>query len=322
LRRRLKPEDELTILELRLAPESIFALEEPSLSSSLAESLGAEAAEALIGLHIEADFAFLFFSKDLDPAPWLASSQNAGLNLRMVHRLRYDQWQDGAGAPPFRLGPLEVLPAAWAESFEADFAKKSLSSQDGRRAPLEGSSPPKLPPLIIDPGLAFGFGGHPTTLACLEFLLRVYHPHLISPEPIPETALDLGTGTGVLALAAARLGAKKVLGVDHSHLAVEAARQNALANSLEGKVEIQRGLAQDYAARPAELLMANIPLFVLKDLINLGSFANRKFVIVSGLLLEEGEVFLSLLWRGRPLAIIDQARSDRWMSFLIDGSSI
>ncbi|MDR2455115.1 MAG: 50S ribosomal protein L11 methyltransferase, partial [Deltaproteobacteria bacterium] len=249
--RTLDPADELTILELRLAQDCLTLFEEPALSDSLAKALGLDAAMALIGFHLEADFAFMFFARDIDPDPWLALHQGE-LELRTIHRLRYDQWQDGAAARPIRLGPLEVIPASWHKahqtsssvSLEPEKAKDntSLASSDPKTSQAFSS---KLEPLVIDPGLAFGFGGHPTTLACLEFLLRLYHPHLISNEPIPETVLDLGSGTGVLALAAARLGASQVLGVDHSHLAVDAARQNAIVNSLEGQTQMVRGLAQD-----------------------------------------------------------------------------
>jgi ribosomal protein L11 methylase PrmA len=328
LTRLLDPADELTILELRLSQDSLSIFEEPALSTSLAQALGLEAAASLIGFHIEADFAFMFFARDLDPDPWLALHKDL-LELRTVHRLRYDQWQDGAAARPIRLGPLEVIPASWQKAHQTSPAsspedEKSIdnSSKASSEPKTSSARPAKLEPVIIDPGLAFGFGGHPTTLACLEFLLRLYHPHLISHEPIPKTVLDLGSGTGVLALTAARLGAAKVLGVDHSHLAVDAARQNAIVNSLEGQTKMVRGLAQNYAKHPAELIMANMPMFVLKDLVPLGAFDNRRFAIVSGLLPEEGEVFLELLGKGRTLKILDRKRSDRWMSFLIDGSSI
>jgi ribosomal protein L11 methyltransferase len=148
-------------------------------------------------------------------------------------------------------------------------------------------------------------------------LLRVYHPGLSSPEPTPRTALDLGCGTGVLSLAAARLGAESVLGVDHSHLAADAAQRNAAANGLESGVRIVRGLAQDYASHAAELVMANIPLFVLTDLLELGAFTGRRRLIVSGLLQEEGQAFLDLLSQKIAFKVEDSHRSDRWVSYLL-----
>jgi ribosomal protein L11 methyltransferase len=226
------------------------------------------------------------------------------LELREIHELRYDQWQDGAGSPPLSVGPLVIRPV---------FGKNAVMAEG------QGSSKGVLD-VLIDPGLAFGFGGHPTTRACLEFLVRLYKPGTVV-SPSPETALDLGCGTGVLALAAARLGAKKALGLDHSHLAVDAAEINTGLNHLEDAVTVKRALAQDYARYPAKLVMANIPLFVLRDLVELEAFADRDYVIVSGLLPEEGETFLSLLAKKIDCEILDSQRSDRWINYLLKPAS-
>lgn len=79
--------------------------------------------------------------------------------------------------------------------------------------------------LILDPGMAFGTGSHPTTRLCLEWLERTVQ--------VSETLLDYGCGSGILAIAAARLGAGEVSGVDIDPHAVEAARANAERNGVE-----------------------------------------------------------------------------------------
>jgi ribosomal protein L11 methyltransferase len=87
--------------------------------------------------------------------------------------------------------------------------------------------------IVIDPGQAFGTGAHATTRLCLELLLV-----LAALEPRPRSLLDVGTGSGVLAIAAARLGFAPVLGLDHERESVAAARENAEAN--EVKIEVRR----------------------------------------------------------------------------------
>jgi ribosomal protein L11 methyltransferase len=87
--------------------------------------------------------------------------------------------------------------------------------------------------IVIDPGQAFGTGAHASTRMCLELLLQ-----LAAHGGAGGALMDVGTGSGVLAIAAARLGFHPVLGLDHERESVEAARQNALENSAE--IDVQR----------------------------------------------------------------------------------
>jgi ribosomal protein L11 methyltransferase len=82
--------------------------------------------------------------------------------------------------------------------------------------------------IVIDPGQAFGTGGHASTRLCLELLLE-----LASLEPRAGPMMDVGTGSGVLAIAAARLGFAPVLGLDNERQSIEAAHANASANGVE-----------------------------------------------------------------------------------------
>ncbi|MGO8905686.1 MAG: 50S ribosomal protein L11 methyltransferase [Solirubrobacteraceae bacterium] len=85
--------------------------------------------------------------------------------------------------------------------------------------------------IVIDPGQAFGTGGHASTRLCLELLLE-----LAGLEPTARALLDVGTGSGVLAIAAARLGFEPVLALDNERESVEAARQNAVVNGVQIEV--------------------------------------------------------------------------------------
>jgi ribosomal protein L11 methyltransferase len=96
--------------------------------------------------------------------------------------------------------------------------------------PATGSSR-EVEEIVIDPGQAFGTGGHATTRMCLELLLE-----LASREGAAGPLLDVGTGSGVLAIAAARLGFHPVLAVDNEPESIEAARQNAAQNGVEIEV--------------------------------------------------------------------------------------
>lgn len=104
----------------------------------------------------------------------------------------------------------------------------------------------------IDPGLAFGGGQHPTTAMCLRAL---------EEELVPGArVLDLGTGSGILAISAAKLGAARVLALDIDPLAVRAARENAQANGVAGVIEAREGTLEEGGPPPEEfhLVLANI----------------------------------------------------------------
>jgi ribosomal protein L11 methyltransferase len=87
--------------------------------------------------------------------------------------------------------------------------------------------------IVIDPGQAFGTGAHASTRLCLELLLD-----LAASERPAGVLLDVGTGSGVLAIAAAGLGFRPVLGLDHEQESVDAARENAIVNGVE--IEVRR----------------------------------------------------------------------------------
>ena len=270
----MRPEQPLTIYELRARDEAARKIFEDPANLDL---LG----PALAGLHWEADFAFVFFQGDPGraPAEFLAAKPN--LALSHIHHLTYGQWQDGAGAAPFTVAGLTIT------------------------GPEETGPEPRL---VIDPGLAFGFGGHPTTRTSLDCLVRA-----VQTPPRPQSALDLGAGTGILALAAARLGVPRVTGVDYSHLAVAAALNNRRINGLEDRVEFHRAPAQIFYDQPGELLLANLHMSLQEELLDLGAYEGRRRVIVSGLLSSEGERLWSRL-ASLGFKLADLIRTDRWVT--------
>lgn len=120
-----------------------------------------------------------------------------------------------------------------------------------RVGPLWIGPPWEEPPaeataIVIDPGRAFGTGAHPTTQLCIELLL----------EEEPSAALDLGCGSGVLAIAAAKLGFRPVVALDADEHAVEATRANAAANDVEVDVRRLDVLAEELPE--TGLALANI----------------------------------------------------------------
>jgi ribosomal protein L11 methyltransferase len=120
----------------------------------------------------------------------------------------------------------------------------------------------------MDPGSAFGTGSHPTTRLCLEALERL--AALRGGTLAGLRVADLGCGSGVLGLAALRLGAASVVAADTDSLAVTATHDNAALNGLASQLQVVRGsageLAELLAARPADLLLCNILAPVIEAL--------------------------------------------------------
>jgi ribosomal protein L11 methyltransferase len=153
-----------------------------------------------------------------------------------------------------RIGPLVVAPP-WLAAGEAD-------------------------PIVIDPGQAFGTGDHETTAGCLAALCEL--------GVQGRSVIDVGTGTGVLAIAAARLGARRVVAVDTDPLAVDAARHNAGANGV--LVEVRQGSA-DALAEPFDVVVANLDTDTLRALADVlvARLAPGGTFIASGVSLERSD---------------------------------
>jgi len=125
-------------------------------------------------------------------------------------------------------------------------------------------APPGAETIVIDPGRAFGTGAHPTTRLTLELLQTLE----------PDSLLDVGCGSGVLAIAAAKLGFAPVTGIDLDDAAVEATTANARANGVELTAQRVDALADELPA--AELTVANIALDIVERL--LPRLASRRAV--------------------------------------------
>jgi ribosomal protein L11 methyltransferase len=116
--------------------------------------------------------------------------------------------------------------------------------------------------VMLDPGLAFGTGTHPTTALCMQWLDATIEPQ--------QTVVDFGCGSGILGIAALKLGAKRVIGVDIDPQAIEASTANAKRNNVEGRIELY--LPKDQPSDfQADVVVANIlagPLAELKQIIS------------------------------------------------------
>lgn len=155
--------------------------------------------------------------------------------------------------------------------------------------------------LVLDPGMAFGTGSHPTTRLCLEWLERSVTPG--------DSMLDYGCGSGILAIAAAKLGAGAVLGVDIDRQAVSAAKSNAARNEVSAHFDDSaKGIAGQF-----DIVVANIlsnPLKALAPAICAHVRPGGKLAL-SGILAEQSDELIACYAPYLPLGIADTR--DGWI---------
>lgn len=208
-----------------------------------------------------------------------------------------------ANYKPIRIGQRLVIVPAWLyESFFNDAATRRAGDIL----------------LRMDPGMAFGTGAHPTTQLCLALIEAHLKPG--------EAMLDVGCGSGILSVAAAKLGARTVLGVDIEEESVRATLENAQANGVADKIESRLGslsnlhsfdFAQDKSSMSDfQLTVVNIIAPVIIRLLGEGlakTLAPGGTLIISGILEEQIETVAAALSES-GLSILEQRRSGDWVA--------
>lgn len=146
----------------------------------------------------------------------------------------------------------EVNEEDWATAWKQYYHPVKISERFTIVPTWEEYTPVSTDELIIelDPGMAFGTGTHPTTVMCLQALEKVVREG--------DTVVDVGTGSGVLSIGAAMLGAKKVHALDLDEVAVRSARENVELNKVENTVEVFHGNLLDTVSEQADVVVANI----------------------------------------------------------------
>ena len=200
----------------------------------------------------------------------------------------------------------------WNAAWKKDFRPVDAGERFTILPPWEEKRPGRIN-LVIDPGMAFGTGHHETTRSCLT-LMEKY-----ATIPKKNSFLDLGTGTGILAIAASKLGYRRVIGIDTDPLAVDAARKNIETNRTP-EVDIREGSLSEID-ETFDVIAANLISGVLVQLagelsaaLNTGGIA-----ILSGILSgQEGEVIEAMSAAG--LRTLERYHDGKWVSLVVERS--
>ncbi|RUM38746.1 MAG: hypothetical protein DSY57_02105 [Desulfobulbus sp.] len=244
----------------------------------------------LIGIWIEDDCAILFFHQPRD-AFIDDLCRRRGIKVLYQADLDYRDWEAGVDITSFATRSLFVSPVWEGESGEAN----------GRRT------------IILDPSVIFGSGFHATTRLCLETLETL----VPGPEAGIKTVLDLGTGTGLLAIAAAKLGAERVVAVDNNPLAIAVARRNVEMNGCGHQVTIlPHDLDCSLPDMHYDLVITNLYKGLLVRLFERADFWKARFYLVSGFIPGmEGELLAAMPQAG--IHLLDRKSREQWRLWVL-----
>ena len=173
----------------------------------------------------------MFIRAELERLRGLDLGMDLGKLTILDHAVAEEDWTESwkKAFKPFRLGGHMVVKPSWEE----------YDAQPGDHI------------IEIDPGMAFGTGTHETTGMCVELVEKYVKPG--------DAVIDIGTGTGILAIAAAHMGAKQVLATDLDAVAVRVAKENVAVNGFAEVIEVRCGdLLEAVDADPADVVIANI----------------------------------------------------------------
>jgi len=239
-----------------------------------------------LGNWAEEDSSFLFFTKPSKDLVQRIIDKDKGLRLIDEFHFTYEEWLGGK-VIPHKVSRFLIVPP-WEDRPQNDQELK----------------------MLLNPGVVFGTSLHPTTRDSLLALLK------ISDRLLSYRVLDLGTGTGILAIGAALLGAERVFAVDNNPLAVKTANLNVKLNGLEESIDVREGLAEDIVDTPSDLLIANIHFDIILKLVKNGGFIKKKYFILSGLMRSQARDIKLELSR-YPVEIIHEWDNDMiWRTIL------
>ena len=213
----------------------------------------------------------------------------------------------------------EITDSGWAEKWKEHFHARKIGERIVIKPSWEEYQAKESDVVLtVDPGQAFGTGTHETTRMCLRFIEGAYAQEG-SP---PRSVLDIGTGTGILGIAAAKLGATRVLAIDTDPVAVEVAVKNAEINEVANVLRAEETILSEISGQ-FDMVLGNLIAEILVDLAELivARCAPGGRVIVSGILSEKsGGVIEEFSGHGAKLA--GKTVDGEWTALLFRKESV
>ena len=209
----------------------------------------------------------------------------------------------------FKIDCRHVDEQDWAESWKAFFQPQKISSSFVVKPTWRGYTPEPGEQIIeIDPGMAFGTGTHPTTALCVQLLEKYMQSG--------QRVLDVGTGSGILLIAAAKLGASRLTGVDNDPLAVRIARENMQLNKIHSDgFELLEGHLADPVSGSYDLIVANILADVIVALVgDLGRIAAPGAIFICSGIIQTARLMVVQAMENSGFTLVEMLFREEWVA--------
>lgn len=212
------------------------------------------------------------------------------------------------------VGALRVTPvddADWTDAWKAHYVAQRVGRIVIVPSWLDEPVGDEEVSITLDPGMAFGTGLHPTTRGCLSLLQEL--------SPLPERVLDVGCGSGILSLAALRLGADRAVGLDTDPLAIDATLANADRNGLRRRVEASVGTLSGAPEQRFPLIVANLVAAVLVELAPrlAAHLAPGGTLLASGIIEPRADAVVAAMADAR-LHVVGRREDGDWVSLRLE----
>jgi len=221
---------------------------------------------------------------------------------------KLEQLKDTLGLT-YRISYKELDEEDWAQAWKAFFWPRKIGKKIVVKPTWREYSAERDDIVVeLDPGMAFGTGTHPTTALCIELIETYLNPG--------DAFLDVGTGSGILMIAAAKLGAPVVCGVDKDEIAVDIATKNLMLNRLNPEqFSVRNGNLVEETESRYDFIAANILTYVILELLNsISKVLKAGGIFVCSGILEENQDMVVAKMKDKGFNILEIASKEPWVA--------
>jgi ribosomal protein L11 methyltransferase len=237
--------------------------------------------------------------------------------LKQLHRYYQDLQQLYPELPTLKVRQENLQNEDWAESWKTFFKPIRIGSSIVVKPSWETYEPSANQVVIeIDPERAFGTGNHPSTALCIEILEHILTSVSRGEGDSGPSVLDVGTGSGILGIVAARRGARRVVGLEIDPEALEAAQRNVDRNGV-GEVMSVALTPLDQVEESFDVVVANLTASLLTHMADdlVGHVSDKGLLLLSGILAEQAEE-VAKCFQAHYFKVVDRRATEEWRALV------